>query len=416
MDTLKEELYMTYQEHKRYVLYYEDIFEEPNDQLCQAHSLLLKTSDANVSMPTDCTNLTDRTDFLNRMELETPDGKYSFLIHLATFCMNAKIYDCKNPRCCAIQEKMRYTAPECNWNQFREWAIKAMSCQQGFTWEQKLSLPHTHLVNLAFGCFRLASCLHSLSPTYRSQAIANLYQDVDLADVCNVIFWMTSIQNEMGLSLTDWDHDFIPKSLILPQMREALFELQTLKVCKNRIWKLVALSERKEADLPDIIRNLRSYPSIRHDDHELCTQAKCQGASIDSTKHVQLHKCLKNDCKQITLPTNLLSSAVRRGVPTAWDKDGIRLTRAQESYVAISHVWSDGTGVGGDKIHGTVNSCLLEFFARVAEDLGCDGIWWDTISIPIQSNERSVALSNMHNNYERAICTVVHDMSLLNQY
>lgn len=55
-------------------------------------------------------------------------------------------------------------------------------------------------------------------------------------------------------------------------------------------------------------------------------------------------------------------------------RNKIRLVHANESYVAISHVWSDGTGAGGDKMNGNVNSCLFDYFARIAQELECDGI------------------------------------------
>lgn len=47
------------------------------------------------------------------------------------------------------------------------------------------------------------------------------------------------------------------------------------------------------------------------------------------------------------------------------------------SYVAVSHVWSDGTGIGL-KEPGHVNKCRLYFFSRYME---CDVAWWDAICI-----------------------------------
>ena len=41
---------------------------------------------------------------------------------------------------------------------------------------------------------------------------------------------------------------------------------------------------------------------------------------------------------------------------TAWSLDGMSLVPKGKSFLAVSHVWSDGTGVGSWKA-GEVNSC-----------------------------------------------------------
>lgn len=60
-----------------------------------------------------------------------------------------------------------------------------------------------------------------------------------------------------------------------------------------------------------------------------------------------------------------------------------------------------------------VNRCLFDYFARIVARLDCTGIWWDTISIPLEKSARRKAVSNMHVNYASASCTVVHDKYLL---
>ena len=81
--------------------------------------------------------------------------------------------------------------------------------------------------------------------------------------------------------------------------------------------------------------------------------------------------------------------------------------------MAVSHVWSDGTGVGLSQ-PGNVNSCLLHHFETIAKTLRCQGIWWDTISIPTDKDKRTLALNVMHQNYSAAACTLVHDLELVN--
>jgi hypothetical protein len=82
------------------------------------------------------------------------------------------------------------------------------------------------------------------------------------------------------------------------------------------------------------------------------------------------------------------------------------------NYIAISHVWPDGTGVEL-KTPGYVNSCLFAYSANIATQLGCEGIWWDTVCIPGQRETRRIAMNNMHKNYEEAEFTVIYDSYLL---
>lgn len=85
--------------------------------------------------------------------------------------------------------------------------------------------------------------------------------------------------------------------------------------------------------------------------------------------------------------------------------------------LAISHVWSDGTGVGVKRL-GEVNRCLLAFFFDLAKSLGCNGLWWDTICVPTASTDeekkaRSIAISKMHENFANAKHMLIHDEYLL---
>ncbi|RTE83638.1 hypothetical protein BHE90_001840 [Fusarium euwallaceae] len=121
--------------------------------------------------------------------------------------------------------------------------------------------------------------------------------------------------------------------------------------------------------------------------------------------------------------------AVIQGRSTAWvfreEPELPGLIKDGEDYVAISHVWSDGTGVGDyqrdDKSSSTVNRCLWEFWQKMVGKVcgsssssynGAPAIWWDTISIPRETEKRAMALKSLHRNYSRAKCTIVHDKYL----
>src|SRR5271156_6840007 len=80
-------------------------------------------------------------------------------------------------------------------------------------------------------------------------------------------------------------------------------------------------------------------------------------------------------------------------------------------HMAISHVWSDGTGAGAWP-DGEVNECLYKYFKRIAQQFQCEGIWWDTLCIPKEKAAREKAIRKIQSNYENARITLVHDIFL----
>ncbi|RYP43700.1 hypothetical protein DL768_009768 [Monosporascus sp. mg162] len=170
---------------------------------------------------------------------------------------------------------MEGIAPACRWRSFQHWALVAMPCQQASTTEQKRSFSHTPLVNVMFSC-----------------------HGSGYARACNVINWMLSIPQYKGLLPIPalGFPDELTGFLIGPTVHTALHKFESMGVCRNRLWTTVEVSGRKQMDLLGIIMSLRSRTSIRHiDGHELCTQSKCQGAHIDSTRFRQLYKNFEGD-------------------------------------------------------------------------------------------------------------------------
>jgi len=349
------------------------------------------------------------------------DG-YNFFTLLGHACAGAKIRDCQSKKCLEIRAAMEVTAPTCGWQEFRDWAMIAMSCQHAMALDEKQSAAHTHLVNAVFCCLELVG---SLDRFPRRTPIAKVGSTtMMMVGACNVVSWMASIQRHMGLAPRG-GYDLgqpLPAFLVGAATSAALKEAEGLAVCKNRLWNMINVSDRQQADLADVVSALHRCPSIRTGEHhQLCSQTRCHGAHVDSTRVHQLHKISGDehnkpeDCPSIMFPVGLLPAAVMGGEPTAWsvvDIDPPRLLRPGESYVAISHVWSDGTGVG-TRGHGVVHSCLHRYFADLARLLGCGGIWWDTLSNPIEPKVRALALAKMHINYRNAEHTVVHDSFLV---
>ncbi|KAF4246792.1 hypothetical protein CNMCM8980_008184 [Aspergillus fumigatiaffinis] len=81
--------------------------------------------------------------------------------------------------------------------------------------------------------------------------------------------------------------------------------------------------------------------------------------------------------------------------------------------MAISHVWSDGTGAGAWR-DGEVNECLYLYFRGIAEHFQCEGIWWDALCIPRTKAARNKAIQKIQTNYQDARVTLVHDCFLRN--
>ncbi|KAH6640307.1 hypothetical protein F5144DRAFT_544516 [Chaetomium tenue] len=373
-------------------------------------------------------------------DLTRSDLDMGFLSQLAQLCIQAQLRPCEHEPCALHRTAMARTAPRCDWAPFSEWALVAMSCQAGMGDEDKISQAHTHLARAISGCCMiLKNCLDRARLKSRFVPFLDGHWDeasrVDLAQVTNVIYWMARAQSHIGIGpkrFGRWDHHLLPSDVTMPSIETAALAIEDMGLCENRLWSLVNVSDRKQSDLPDIILALGPYKqSLGHSGHDFCTPSKCQWAQMNTTSVTQLHKCGKGpgtvqqkvepgaearaaaDCHQKGFPVELLETALELGQSTAWLCDAAKLTQPDDPYIAISHVWSDGTGVGV-KQAGTVNACLFEFFTLVARQLGCTGVWWDALSIPYEPKARSKALNMMHANYANAAYTVVHDNYLLN--
>lgn len=205
--------------------------------------------------------------------------------------------------------------------------------------------------------------------------------------------------------------------------------------CPNRIWQIDSQLRDHECHLTGLFREFSEAHSgslikaMAHEDHSACTFDYCEFSSRNFTAVQQYHEpgfleeddteSVKNKHKDNSVCSPLselfredvLFKAANAGMPTAWKFDGRTLVERPQPFMAISHVWSDGTG-SGPWGPGHVNECLYVYFKRIAERFQCKGIWWDTLCIPQDKVARNKALSVMHLNYEYARVTLVHDRFL----
>ena len=242
---------------------------------------------------------------------------------------------------------------------------------------------------------------------------------VDVGEVFHLIGWFRNISRHdiegRPVNAPCWyDHDFIP--VVSNAIEEASRKIVELGFCQQRVWDVVRHSHDGETELVPLVHALEHLPQLRHKDHGSCTSQFCEHATLNFTSVTQLHQCLDpKDCKPTTgkmFDQSLLVAVLNSStVTTAWTLDGMSLVAQDMSYIAVSHVWSDGTGAGVWKV-GQVNKCLWGFWVDIARRLGCDGVWWDTACIPQDKAARSKALNNLHHNYAVAKYTVVHDLYL----
>jgi hypothetical protein len=189
------------------------------------------------------------------------------------------------------------------------------------------------------------------------------------------------------------------------------------KFCPNRIWSLAQSLPDWQRYLPHLIPKMcKIGETPGHRGHTQCTFDFCEYSTLDFTavaQHHELAACAKEPCKRLEglFLRDLLDEAALEGSPTAWKLDGHSLIAPTDRYMAISHIWSDGTGTGSWP-EGQVNLCLYEFFREIAERFQCEGIWWDTLCIPREKSARTKAINTMQSYYEDTRITLVHNCFL----
>lgn len=369
-------------------------------------------------------------------------GGMGMLSQLAHICVETRLQPCNFGACMTTAKEMNANAPACRWAHFRQWAVTAMSCQATMDSDRKqcTTKAYAHIASAVNSCSERVKACTSSAKAIRKHLKTHLEgqggrgHEIDLNEVMNVIYWMAMIQGRRGIGPRKFGHwvRMLPYEINLPPVGRALraMEAEGFNVCQNRIWKLVDASDRKQDDLADIVKALQSpggRSRLQQDGHELCTANKCQQAHKDAGDMQQLHKCSVNEnewhkCRDhVKFPLEHLLTALEQEEDTAWhwpyqpSADWTpRLVRRGEKYMAISHVWGNGTGAG-KKEPGLVNACLYNYFAGIAKEVGCTAIWWDVVSIPPTDNSgsRNKALNKMHHNYDKAACIVIHDKSLL---
>ena len=365
------------------------------------------------------------------------------LVTLGTYCQQSNLLACQKPECNFFANYLRQGLPPCNWTSFREWIITAIAC-----W---LSTPAIYgkivePVGLLDGlvCTNVFLNLGPVQSDPMFLSSTTIEPCLDITGVLSLLHWTSlAISQYSEGQMSEWvgfasnmNNQYQPYiTQLLAQCRPA-YQLRRFGICPSRLWNLLLSSRNQPMYIFAILQGLNqsSFP-VSGAKHSSCTDQMCMFADDNSTNITQLHKCSgvsaippSPKCQQIFFSPDHLRKLLSKNhgnqsVSTAWDiskweeystgKFNPLLLKPSSRYIAISHVWSDGTGIGINS-PGNVNSCLAAYFARIAIRLGCSGLWWDSICVPSGREEKKKAMDRMLENYANATYMVVHDLSLVN--
>jgi hypothetical protein len=355
---------------------------------------------------------------------ELVSAERGFLNQLGRICIRAGIRCCFNEYCLKQRRQVENVVPKCSWEYFRMWAIEAVSCQLNMLYGEA----RNHIATAIEFCRGLLDWYHKADVDYDNKLLGygSEFEYVEIAEVCDVIYWMMLVQGRLDSMApfsedSKWPPDFVPYRFLERRVKRAK-KLATGKgICLNQVRNLGLVSGQGCADLLALMDYAHEFLDPGRDNHEDCVDTWCHVAHRDGTFAKRHHmydrggdKC-DGDCKEVQFGRQKLKRALEKGMPTAWSNDEKETLGERDSFIAISHVWLDGTG--GDKEYPCrVYGCNLDYWKRLSARLGCNGLWWDAICIPGSEEDglREYALSRMHHNYADAEFTVVHDRYLVN--
>ncbi|KAI0896193.1 hypothetical protein F4806DRAFT_496312 [Annulohypoxylon nitens] len=352
------------------------------------------------------------------------------MIFNISFCSG--IIACHNGACQRRREAFAAVAPECTWDALRNFLLMCLGCRipkEKWSFVQDIILPESTNVY----------SIHLEHDVPKSFCI-------DIRGVLDLCRWSERIArgelDELDLGVVPDDerlnnqHSFKVWQTISPEYDSHALavsqECHNNNICLNRLWNASFHHSNTSVGvyyLGKSVLMLEDYPIPKDhlsqmENHKQCTPQYCLHAHDNSTLAKQAHKCLTQDCeKEIEFPTSLLDKASEAIDPstgwfnTAWylrqpNVEPSVMKLEETNYMAVSHVWANGTGLGL-KTPGRINQCLYDYFAKIAECLDCEGLWWDTISIPTERVARGAAIERMLENFEKAKVTVVHDEDLV---
>lgn len=347
-----------------------------------------------------------------------------FSVARASLLQHCSCLDSREPR-------IREVVPRCpSWPALEGWAVQFLACGSRVAPESDEMFfqagEGADYFSRIVGCLQAAITESNQgrpldmspegeSPWELNTEYALWERTVDLTEVCALISWINGLSG---------NYLFLQPTNLLDStthVAESFSLSSSMGLCPHRVWCLATNAPGHALNLLPLIPSVASpLPSWRQD-HPSCTPSHCTFSNLDFSSVKQLHVCdSPHLCtKNPTLfPQSALLAAVAAGtasstyVPTAWSLSGLTIAPPGAPFLAISHVWSDGTGIG-TWTRGIVNPCVWSLFVELAHQLNCTGIWWDAVCLPTHDPAARIAAINvMHENYTNATVTLIHDRFL----
>ncbi|KAL0257662.1 hypothetical protein SLS55_006825 [Diplodia seriata] len=155
--------------------------------------------------------------------------------------------------------------------------------------------------------------------------------------------------------------------------------------------------------------------------HQACTQTQCFASQIQKSSYQTVHTSAGCDCHFRGFDSKAVEKILEAGhLPlVVWNRrdETLSLISGQFSatYVALSHVWSDGLG---NPHENAMPQCQLEAIDGLVRDLNPDDaeqipFWIDTLCCPTGSSDaRRIAIQKMRDTYAGANKVLVLDSTL----
>lgn len=224
-------------------------------------------------------------------------------------------------------------------------------------------------------------------------------------------------------SLYHEDFDYPQSDPELPSTQFLARRLKSLGWCPQTVQKICATHRPNEAYFFSLLR--------RHEregtNHCLCSESRCIANSVLDGPYQSRHVAPSCSCPAISVDQETLASIIRQGrIPivnvevknnTQEVKLKLQPAKAQNQYVALSHVWADGLGNPSSnslpkcqimRIAKQVsalpapdscgkalrNNTGADFVQTPPEGASTKSFWLDTLCIPVNSQDLRVAAIN----------------------
>jgi hypothetical protein len=166
-------------------------------------------------------------------------------------------------------------------------------------------------------------------------------------------------------------------------------------------------------------------PVWKKNDHHLCRKDTCRAEIVDETKYKTKHATDDCECSHIGPNPVSLSAIIDRGsIPLlSMDEQVLQMmvipSRPDTSYVAISHVWSDGLG---NPENNTLPQCQIQLLRKRINEIQPPNLgaqmpryfWIDSLCVPLRPHSARIdAIKTMHRVYKNASCVLVLDAELI---